>query len=210
MDKTQLQTELKRLIFENLYKGPIINNAHRGDVVEMMVLLALGSEWRSVGLGWNMWDLQRGLGSQRIRIQVKQSAARQLWGETDERTPCKLIWKTKCPKYAPKYNLTEHYEEKGWFCELIVIGIHDEVDTNQCDQMDIDQWKFMVVPTASLESGISLEINFHRARAKRPSAMSKNGTTLKIFRDEAIAKWPLVSWEKLKAKVESLVSLNRS
>ena len=41
----------------------------------MMVLAALGGEWRFVGLGWHPWDLQRGQGEDRVRIQVKPSAA---------------------------------------------------------------------------------------------------------------------------------------
>ena len=43
------------MVVDNMYSGPILNNAHRGDVAEMIVLSALGPGWRSVGLGWHPW-----------------------------------------------------------------------------------------------------------------------------------------------------------
>ena len=46
------QDILQRMV-DYMYSPPIIDNAHRGDVVEMMVLAALGDDWKHVGLGWH-------------------------------------------------------------------------------------------------------------------------------------------------------------
>ena len=133
-----------------MYSPPIINNAHRGDVVEMMVLAALGSDWRHVGLGWHPWDLQRGDGQDRVRVQVKQTAALQLWGPTRQRS---LVfgWKPNPPNYFHKYNPGEDIEDEGWFCELFIFGLHDGTDQERMDQADPTQWSFMVIPTTDLK-----------------------------------------------------------
>ena len=54
---------LHRMLIERLYSHRILNNSHRGDFVEMMVLDALGPEWRHVGLGWNIWIFNAGTAS---------------------------------------------------------------------------------------------------------------------------------------------------
>ncbi|HPD60809.1 MAG TPA: hypothetical protein PKV48_03500 [Thermodesulfobacteriota bacterium] len=66
-----LKAHFQQLLIDKFYSGRILNNSHRGELVEMMVLSALGPEWRYVGSGWNPWDLQRGSGRARVRIQVK-------------------------------------------------------------------------------------------------------------------------------------------
>lgn len=74
--------DITEMVKSNIYSSRILNNAHRGDVIEMMVLSALGEDWKFVGLGWHPWDLESGSGSERVRIQAKQCAALQLWGPT--------------------------------------------------------------------------------------------------------------------------------
>jgi hypothetical protein len=74
-------TDFHQLLIEKLYSQRILNNSHRGDFVEMMVLSALGPEWRHVGLGWYLWDLQRGDGANRGRVQVKAMCCAPTLGE---------------------------------------------------------------------------------------------------------------------------------
>lgn len=144
--------EIITMVVDNMYSDRILNNAHRGDVAEMIVLSALGPGWRSVGLGWHPWDLQRGSGSERVRIQVKQCAALQLWGKT-KRLGLKFGWKKKAPDYFAKYNPGEKIESEGWFCDLFVFGLHLEENINKADQLDPKQWKFLVIPTNDLKRG---------------------------------------------------------
>ena len=165
--------EIIALVAQHMYSGRVLNNAHRGDLVEMMVLAALGPEWRFVGLGWHPWDLQRGIGDSRARIQVKQCAALQLWGETRKQT-ISFGWSDAPPSYFKKYNPAEEIESEGWFCEVFIIGVHQGTDPNRVDQADPTQWGFLVIPTCDL--------------AARTSS---------IVLTKALGRWPLVSWEDL-------------
>jgi hypothetical protein len=171
------------MLIEKLYSHRILNNSHRGDFVEMMVLDALGPEWCHVGLGWNLWDLQRGTGKDRARIQVKQCAARQRWGKTK----CMIFqfpWSDHAPAYILRDFPNEALEKDGWFCELFVVGVHVVEDEMLCDQTDPSQWQFMVVPSRELKRGQSSMI------------LSK-----------AMKRWPLVPLVELKSMVETKLSI---
>lgn len=169
------------MVARYMYGGPILNNAHRGEVVEMMVLAALEPEWEHVGLGWHPWDLQRGHGADRIRIQVKQTAAVQLWGDTVSRS-LRFGRKPNPPSYFEQYNPGEEIEPDGWFCDVFVFGIHDETDRSLIDQADPAQWAFMVIPVGDLEP--------------RTNSMQLS---------KARARWGTVSWDKLQQVVGDCV-----
>jgi hypothetical protein len=171
------KARLHQLLIEKLYSSPVLNNSHRGDFVEMMVLSALGPEWRHVGLGWNLWDIQHGTGAERIRIQVKQCAAPQLWGKT-KRMTFQFPWSERAPDYIRRDFPNEAIEKGGWFCELFVVGVHLIEDKAVCDQTDVNQWRFMVVPTNEL----------------RPRQSS-------MMLTKAMRRWPLVTWSELKSAV---------
>ena len=102
-DVPPTRKELIASVAKHMYSGKILNNSHRGDVVEMLVLSALGSDWRFVGLGWHPWDLEKGAGASRVRIQVKQCAAMQLWGRT-KKMQVQFGWKKNAPSYFAKDN----------------------------------------------------------------------------------------------------------
>jgi len=182
-DKVTFPTRntIVEMVARDMYGARILNNAHRGDIVEMMVLAALGSDWKHVGLGWHPWDLQRGIGTYRRRIQVKQTAAVQLWGDTKRRV-LTFGWHANPPSYFEKYNPGETIESEGWFCELIVYGIHDEKDPTLIDQADPRQWRFMVIPTRELKSGAKT-----------------------MLLERAESRWMAVGWRDLRGKVEGSI-----
>jgi hypothetical protein len=181
------QTTLSReriihMVAENVFTPRILNNSHRGDVVEMMVLAALGPEWQFVGLGWHPWDLQRGSGPTRIRMQVKQSAALQLWGAT-KRPSITFNWSKKPPSYIARDNPNEEIELEGWFCDIFVVGVHRDSDRATVDQVDPRQWEFLILASVDLP-----------ARC--------NSMTL----TKALAKWELFRWAGLKDGVENAIA----
>ena len=173
--------EIVKRLADQLYGQGIINNAHRGDVVEMIVWTALGDDWKHVGLGWHPWDLQRGHDQGRVRIQVKQTAAAQLWGDTVQRV-LNFGWKPNPPSYFRRDNPGEHIEDEGWFCDLFVFGIHDETDRARIDQADPEQWSFMVIPTTHLKP--------------RTSSMRLS---------KARMRWTSVEWQQLRQEVERCI-----
>ena len=172
------RNEIVANVAKAIYSGRVLNNSHRGDVVEMTVLAALGSDWKFVGLGWHPWDLQRGAGKDRVRIQVKHSAALQLWGPTKKPT-LSLNWSDKPPEYFARDNPGESIEREGWFCEVFVFGVHQESDTGKVDQVDPKQWKFLVIPTCDLKEGVK-----------------------SMVLTKALAKWSLYEWHELPDAVD--------
>lgn len=142
--------QLIDMVTQAMYSSKILNNAHRGDVVEVMVQHALGPEWRLVSLGWHPWDIQKGEGSERIRLQVRQLALQQLWGFT-KAPVLKFGWKKRPPSYFARDNSNEAIEPEGWFCEIFVIGLHLVREPEEVDQLDPKQWQFLVIPTSDLK-----------------------------------------------------------
>lgn len=178
MDAERYRAHIDDLLLSRIYSGPILNNSHRGDVVEMMVLDALGPDWKFVGLGWHPWDLQRGSGGTRVRIQVKQCALLQLWGTTKQ-PAFQFSWSSRPPSYFERDNPGEAIEDEGYFCELFVHGLHLVDDPAIADQRDVRQWQFSVVPAADLK--------------RRQSSMVLH---------RALERWPPVAWEQLGPEVE--------
>jgi hypothetical protein len=169
-------------VIESMYSKQILNNSHRGDVAEALVMMALGDEWNFVGLGWHPWDLQYGSGSNRIRIQVKNIALRQIWGKT--KTPTLVFgWKANPPSYFERDNPGIKIEDKGYFCELFVFCLHLETDKENVDQVDPQQWKFLVIPAKDL-------------RQKRKS----------MVLSKALDKWTPVKWSGLEKKIETVAN----
>lgn len=168
------------LLVSKIFSEKIINNAHRGDLVEMMVLAALGEEWKFVGLGWHPWDLQKGQGKDRVRLQVKQAAALQLWGETKDMA-VHFGWRSQAPQYFKRDNPHEAIEDSGYFCEIIVAGLHLEKDKAVVDQVDPNQWQFCVVPTKELP--------------ERQGSMRV---------EKVLERWPAVGFGELRQKVEAV------
>ena len=172
--------ELIQLAARNVFSGKVLNNAHRGDIVEAMVLAALGDGWRLVGLGWHPWDLQKGSGDSRVRIQVKQCAALQLWGET-KKPSLSFGWKIDAPSYFEHDNPGEKIEPEGWFCDLFVFGVHRGKDLTTVDQADVGQWEFLVIPVTDLKPKTK-SMSLHRA----------------------LQRWSLIRWPELRNSVEAI------
>jgi len=181
MRKYPSRDELISKVAKAMYGEAILNNSHRGDLVEMMVLAALGEDWKFVGLGWHPWDLQKGSGKNRVRVQVKHSAALQLWGPTIK-PALSLNWSEKPPEYFERNNPGEAIEREGWFCEIFIFGIHQEADPDRVDQVDPRQWKFLVIPTCDLKKGA------------KSMVVSK-----------ALTIWPLHKWHELPEAVDQAV-----
>lgn len=152
--------EIIKELVDHLYNKKIIDNRERGSYAEAMVWQALvrtNSMWEWVAEGWHPWDFQKRSGSKRFRIQLKQSAAKQLW--TPLRKPIHSF-STKIknkPSYFERDHPGEQIEEQGRFCELFIFAWHG-VFNETCDQRDPDQWTFYVVPEKSLGSKNSIKL----------------------------------------------------
>ena len=133
-------------------------------------------------MGCHPWDIQRGSGESRVRVQVRQLAAHQLWGPTRKMT-LQFGWKSNPPGYFRRDNPDEAIENEGWFCELFVFGLHRVHDWARIDQADPAQWEFLVVP----------------AMDQRPGRSS-------MVLGRALAKWVPVGWAELAGEVDRVLA----
>ena len=127
------------------YEQPVMNNIHRSEYVEALVLLALkDSGWIRMK-PWDGWDCEHESG---LRLEVKQSAATPTWGRMGNRTfprfdiaPRKGFWKegeTWVPLPAP-----------ARLADIYVFAWHGE-SRDTADQRDPARWEFFVTLTRDL------------------------------------------------------------
>jgi len=145
--------EIKTKLVDRLYNRKVMDNRERGSFAEAMVWQALGiadPAWDWVAEGWHPWDFQKGKDTKRIRIQVRQSAAKQLWTPRRKVVPAfSTKIKNKPPSYFERDHKGELIEASGRFCEIFIFAWHGIFDET-CDQRDPLQWTFYVVPEKSL------------------------------------------------------------
>lgn len=154
-----LRNEIFERVSKRVFRGTIIDNAARGDVVEEIVHMALEPEWELCSEGWHAWDL---INSNGLRMQVRQSAAVQLW-EPKNPSPNRFT-------FAPA---TGHYvdsnywvEGPGRYAEIYVFAWHGGVNRDDIDQLDPAQWCFFVVPERDLPAQKSMRVSIAEKRWK--------------------------------------------
>ncbi len=168
----------------------ILENSFRGYWCEYMIAEALGPTVRAVGLGWNAWDLQIGDDKSefpdRIRIQVKNSAARQSW-HTQSSPISKSVFHLsyrKRPFYFEDQNPGVHCEEIGFMCELFVLCFHDGEDIDSVDQREPGEWKFYLLPVIGPNAAVTEEelawASKKVASNGRPSSCDRRPGTLEL------------------------------
>ena len=120
---------------------PLVTNVLRAQLVEAMVALVLEPAWNWCSADYASCDFERSDG---LRLEVKQSAARQSWS-TDK--PSKAIFDV-----AARTGRNEAHgwvEEYGRAAQLYVFAHHPLFD-DTADHRDPAQWQFYVVPTSAL------------------------------------------------------------
>jgi hypothetical protein len=141
-----------------LFGSAIIRNDVRGELLEEIVAMALEPEWRLCSGDWAACDLVQANGF--LRIQVKQSAARQSWHTEGGPSP------------KPNFSIaskTGRYEGATWIpepgrnAEIYIFGWHDRTDAT-ADHRNPSQWQFFVVPERDLPSQKSLSLSWLRTR----------------------------------------------
>ena len=141
---TTLPARLVHRLMHRLFGQPLVVNSFRGQLVEEMVLAALEPEWQHCGGDWAGYDLQAPATG--LRLEVKQSAARQTWTQ-DGGGPS-----------APRFDIaarTGRWEGATWVVDLrrhadiYVFAWHPRTDPN-ADHRDPQQWQFYVCRASDL------------------------------------------------------------
>lgn len=147
-----MATSLITRLTHRLFGAPLLRNSIRGELVEEMVAMALEPGWRLCADDWAACDLMQVGGP--LRIQVKQSAARQSWHRDGGPPPR--------PRYSIEHKIGR-YEGATWFAEpgrnaeIFVFGWHGETSPS-ADHRDPAQWRFYVVPESALPAQRSLSL----------------------------------------------------
>lgn len=179
---------IKSRFFREAFDKPLLDNTMRGLWCEFMIAEALGPECRAVGFGWHPWDLQIGPDSgtlpERIRIQVKNSAALQSWNATSgklSRSSYNIGWRRR-PAYFDRDFPDVPCEETGFLCDLFILCHHPAQAVETADHRAPEQWQFYLLPVTGPHCAVTeAEIAYMRRTLDitgRPSATQRQPLTL--------------------------------
>lgn len=135
-----------------LFGRPLITNNFRSVIVEAMVALALGPEWQWCSADYAAWDFERDDG---LRLEVKQSAARQSWSAPGDR-PNRAAFDIR--ERLHRYEGAVRIDEPGRYADLYLFAYHDRCDET-ADHGDPSQWRFYVVETSRLPANQTISLS---------------------------------------------------
>jgi hypothetical protein len=123
----------------------LVSNATRGILAEFIVASALGIDLNSVREEWGAFDLMTPEG---ITVEVKSAAYIQSWDQKrysfiSFRVPKTLAWN-------PETNTQEKQPRRQAQVYVFALLAHRHKST--IDPLNVDQWKFYVLPTAALDA----------------------------------------------------------
>lgn len=124
-----------------MFSGPVMQNSLRSMYVEEQVGVLLGSRWRSVGADWAGWDFESLDG---VRLEVKQSAAKQSWSQSRASRGSFDI----APRTG-RYDGAVWVPGEGRAADIYLLAWHGRADEH-CDQRDEAQWEYYLVAARSL------------------------------------------------------------
>ena len=129
---------------------------YRGDYVECMVAHALGIGWELTwadGWDWAAWDIEHQSG---VRIEVKQSAARQSWDRVavapDRRATARFDIAPRSGYWPKNGGDWIPFQPPSRPADVYVFAWHGERRRGLTDQGDPAQWHFFVVAESELPS----------------------------------------------------------
>ncbi|WP_298200358.1 hypothetical protein [Novosphingobium sp.] len=147
--------EIQRKVAETAFGRPLVTNVLRGHVVEAIVAAALEPEWEWCAEDYSSWDLQRADG---LRLEVKQSAARQSWATSDKPSACSF----DIAERKGRWEGAVWIDSAGRAAHIYVLAHHPVADIS-ADHREAAQWRFYVIPTDQLP--LTRRLSLSRARA---------------------------------------------
>lgn len=134
--------DIQRKVADAAFGRPLVTNVLRGHVAEAIIACALEPEWRWCAEDYSSWDFERADG---LRLEVKQSAARQTWSTNNIPSPASFdIAERKGRWEGPVW-----VADPGRAAHVYVFA-HHEVADESADHRDPAQWTFYVVRTRDL------------------------------------------------------------
>lgn len=138
----------------------LITNIHRGLVVEAIVACALEPDWCWCSQDYSSWDFERSDG---LRLEVKQSAARQSWAEVSAPpSRCSFDIAARTGRYESG---SRWVGEPGRNAHIYVLAHHPIFDAT-ADHTDSVQWRFYVIPAKLLPATDQIALSRVRSLAE--------------------------------------------
>lgn len=146
-----LRQRILTAVLSDLFDVRVMGNTVRAHYVEHMVGEMLGEDF-TLTKPWVGWDIDHTSG---FKIEVKQSAARQIW-TLPESKPSKGIFDIaeRTGYFADGGNA--FVKKVGRSADLYIFAWHalwsinDPIEAGDTDQRDPAQWQFLAVPTLKL------------------------------------------------------------
>jgi Rad3-related DNA helicase len=135
--------EIVRRASAELFDKKLLTNIHRAVVVEAIVATALEPEWQWCSMDYASCDFRRG----GVRLEVKQSASLQSWNAATLK-PSKCSFDIAERTGELKDGITWKPGQRR-NADIYVL-CHHPVVSRKADHRDASQWRFFVVPEASL------------------------------------------------------------
>lgn len=133
----------------------IIADGPRGDLAEFIVNTALGMDMTIPKCGWGECDIVYPFMGKAVRIEVKCSTVLQAWERPTPPKPVFSIAKTlNCDveEYEAGYRFVgRNGEPPRRRSEIYVFCLFANSDRGTADPMDLDQWRFYIVPTKTID-----------------------------------------------------------
>jgi hypothetical protein len=121
---------------------PLVQNNLRAMLVEAMIDAVLPDTWTWVSADWAECDFRR---SDKVRLEVKNSAARQSWASSK---PYAGLFDIGA-RTGRWVNGNEWVAEPGRNAEIYVLAFHPVFD-DSADHRNPMQWQFYIVPASAL------------------------------------------------------------
>ncbi len=149
----------------------LISNAERGALAEYIVACALDIN-QIPRISWGKYDL---LTKEGVAVEVKTSGYLQTWGQ---KTLSRLVFGIQ-PTYGWDSKSNEYETEQKRQSDIYVFCVHKHKDQATVDPLQISQWDFYLMPTATLNE------KFGNQKTASLSALIKAGAQMCEFHNLA-------------------------
>jgi hypothetical protein len=123
----------------------LVSNATRGRLAEFIVAKALGIPTHGVRDEWAAYDL---ISPDGVRVEVKSAAYMQSWAQKDFSTIQFVTPKTRA--WDPDTNLLAAEVKRQ--ADVYVFAVLSHKNKATVDPLNLSQWSFYVLPTATLDA----------------------------------------------------------
>lgn len=122
----------------------LVSNATRGRLAEFIVAKALGISTDTIRDEWGAFDLVTETG---LKIEVKSAAYIQSWSQD---RLSRVSFRTRKTRAWESETATYRTEAKRQ-ADIYIFALLAHIDKQTIDPLDLDQWKFYVLPTSVLD-----------------------------------------------------------